>query len=156
MSAKVALVERGEILWEPDRDDTAAHRFARAHGFDDYAALHAWSIDDLEGFWGAIGERVRWRTPPTAVLRGGSMPGARWFPGGTLSYAEHATGAIVARSQTRGPMFLVHNTAGFTLGAGDGRRRPIGGIFQEEGAMKRSGSAVWQGALAGNGRALPR
>ena len=43
------------------------------------------------------------------------MPGARWFPGGTLNYAEHALAAvadrgdesaIVARSQTREPAEL--------------------------------------------------
>jgi acetoacetyl-CoA synthetase len=62
-------VERGEILWTPDRDDTAAHRFAAEHGFaGDYAGLQRWSVDDLEGFWGAIAERVRWRTPPERIL----------------------------------------------------------------------------------------
>ena len=43
------------------------------------------------------------------------MPGARWFPGATLNYAEHALAgaatrpldvAVVARSQTRAPQEL--------------------------------------------------
>jgi acetoacetyl-CoA synthetase len=106
MSAKVALVERGEVLWSPDSDDTAAHRFARSHGFTTYGELHEWSIAHLDELWGAIAEGVRWETPPTAVLADASMPGARWFPGGTLNYAAHARGAIVARSQTRGPIEL--------------------------------------------------
>ena len=105
---------RGEVLWSPSDDDSAMHRFARRHGFETYAALHAWSIEDLEGFWGAIAADlgVLWRTPPKRVLADASMPGARWFPGAELNYAEHAlrsTGhdvAVVARSQTRGPIEL--------------------------------------------------
>ncbi|MDX6744214.1 acetoacetate--CoA ligase [Actinocorallia sp. A-T 12471] len=79
--------------------------------FADYTALHTWSVTDLDGFWSSIWEYcgVRPHTPPTAVLDSRAMPGARWFPGATLNYAEHALGlpedadeiAIVARSQTR-------------------------------------------------------
>jgi acetoacetyl-CoA synthetase len=108
---------RGEVLWSPPADvwdSTAAGRFATAHGFTDHAALHAWSVTDLEGFWGAIASdlRVRWRTEPSRVLADGAtaMPGTRWFPGASLNYAEHALRdatarpdhvAIMARSQTR-------------------------------------------------------
>src|SRR5205085_10718467 len=99
MFAKVAPVDRGEVLWEPI-GASRLHRFARDHGFDDYASLHAWSIADLEGFWGAIAQDlgVRWDTQPERVLADDSMPGARWFTGASLSYAEHAlrnVGAIV-------------------------------------------------------------
>ena len=109
--------DRGEVLWTPPDDvwdSTAAGRFARLHGFDDYAALHRWSVTDLETFWGAVTAElgVRWHDQPERVLAGGdrSMPGARWFPGATLNYAEHALAgalgradevAVVARSQTR-------------------------------------------------------
>jgi acetoacetyl-CoA synthetase len=108
-------VDRGEVLWEPT-GDSALDRFAHAHGFDTYADLHAWSIDDLEGFWGAIAEGVRWHAPPARVLADRAMPGARWFPGGTLNYAERAIGpsdgpaisytAVVAHSQTRPPISI--------------------------------------------------
>ncbi|MEN3273151.1 MAG: acetoacetyl-CoA synthetase, partial [Actinomycetota bacterium] len=71
----------------------------------------AWSVGDLEGFWAAVADftDVRWRTPPARVLADRAMPGARWFPGAALSYAEHAlrgTGevALVAHSQTRDPI----------------------------------------------------
>ena len=111
---------RGEVLWEPPADawtTTVAGRFATAHGHRSYAALHAWSVDDLDGFWTAVSEDlgVRWHEQPTAALAEASMPGARWFPGGTLSYAEHALAAaadrpdevaVVARSQTREPSEL--------------------------------------------------
>ncbi|MFJ2636796.1 acetoacetate--CoA ligase [Streptomyces sp. NPDC087422] len=57
-----------------------------------YHALHAWSVRDPDAFWRAITEwyDVRFSTPYETVLADASMPGARWFPGGTLNYAEHA------------------------------------------------------------------
>ena len=103
-------MDRGEVLWEA-ASDSALHRFARAHGFESYADLHGWSVDDLEGFWGAIAADVEWQTPPERVLADASMPGGRWCPGGELSYAQHALPderftAVVAHSQTRAPIEL--------------------------------------------------
>jgi acetoacetyl-CoA synthetase len=110
----------GDILWEPRpdfRDTTEIGRFMnwlrdeRARDFGSYEALQRWSVDDLEGFWSAIWEffGIRARTPATRVLAKRTMPGAEWFPGATLNYAEHLVGrdedrdrtAVVARSQTR-------------------------------------------------------
>jgi acetoacetyl-CoA synthetase len=108
---------RGEVLWTPAADAwtaTAAGRFAAAHGFTTYADLHRWSVTDLDDFWAAVAADlgVMWRTEPTEVLSGGdtTMPGATWFPGSRLNYAEHALRdaaarpqhlAVIARSQTR-------------------------------------------------------
>ncbi|MBV9923013.1 MAG: acetoacetate--CoA ligase [Pseudonocardia sp.] len=75
--------------------------------FDDYDALHRWSVEDLPAFWTSIAEYfdVRWHGAPSAVLTRRDMPGAEWFPGATLNYAEHALRgdgvAIIAYSQTR-------------------------------------------------------
>jgi acetoacetyl-CoA synthetase len=57
----------------------------------DYAALQAWSVDDLEGFWSSIWEffAVEAEQPYDAVLGAREMPGASWFPGARLSYAQH-------------------------------------------------------------------
>jgi acetoacetyl-CoA synthetase len=91
-----------DVLWTPDdraRDTRIAAfaRWARAHrGFDgdelDYAALHAWSVRDLDGFWSAVTEHlgVRFHDRPSATLGAREMPGTAWFPGSTLNYAEHA------------------------------------------------------------------
>lgn len=95
-----------EVLWRPDPDrvaGTAIARFGdwvRERGIDlppvideaGYAALHEWSVTDLDGFWGAIAEffGVRFHDQPESVLADDSMPGARWFPGATLNYAEQA------------------------------------------------------------------
>jgi acetoacetyl-CoA synthetase len=78
--------------------------------FADYQALWRWSVTDLEGFWSSIWDffGVRASKPYTRVLESERMPGAHWFPGAELSYAEHALArrddrvAIVARSETRG------------------------------------------------------
>jgi acetoacetyl-CoA synthetase len=86
-------------------------RAERGLAFPSYRELHAWSTTDLDGFWSALAEffAVRFHTPPTAVLGRREMPGAEWFPGSTLNYAEHALrasagegrSAVVAYSQTR-------------------------------------------------------
>lgn len=106
-------MSRGEILWEPGPlDASAAGRFARSKGFTSYAELHRWSVTDLSAFWAAVAEStgVLWRELPTETLEDRVMPGARWFPGGQLSYSEHALVAaaarphdiaVVAHSQTR-------------------------------------------------------
>ncbi|MGW5720077.1 acetoacetate--CoA ligase [Amycolatopsis sp. NPDC003865] len=81
----------------------------RGRPFEDYAALHRWSVTDLDGFWTSIKEffGVRFHSPATAVAGDRRMPGTAWFPGATLNYAEHALGgpggevAVVAYSQTR-------------------------------------------------------
>ena len=88
-----------DVLWRPEPDHRGPlARFTdwlREHkgtAVDDYAALHEWSVTDLDGFWSALVEYldVRFHTPPTAVLGSREMPGAQWFPGATLNYAEQA------------------------------------------------------------------
>jgi len=84
-----------KLLWRPsaERAERATiARFARAVGRDgDYDELWRWSVEDLEGFWGAIWEffDVQASEPYERVLGRREMPGAVWFPGSRLSYAEH-------------------------------------------------------------------
>ncbi|WP_424214872.1 acetoacetate--CoA ligase [Streptomyces sp. BI20] len=89
-------------LWTPTPERIAAARVtafqawaAEHHGAPaagGYPALHAWSVAELPAFWQALVTwfDVRFTTPPTEVLADRSMPGARWFPGARLNYAEHA------------------------------------------------------------------
>ena len=114
----------GDILWTPPadwRDTTEIGRFVNwlgdergleFGGFDD---LYRWSVADLEGFWGGLWDFYGIRsTPYERVLGKRTMPGAEWFTGARLNYAEHLVGleedrdriAVVARSQTRGPLDL--------------------------------------------------
>jgi acetoacetyl-CoA synthetase len=116
-------VGRGEVVWTPPDDVRATTRIGRfldwladTRGlrFDEYPELWRWSVDDLDGFWRACTEwsGVRWHDEPARALGRRGMPGAEWFPGSTLNYAQHALAAvadrsdelaIVARGQTREP-----------------------------------------------------
>jgi acetoacetyl-CoA synthetase len=66
-------------------------------------------VEDLEAFWSSVWSffDVRPTRPYEAVLRSSAMPGAQWFPGARLNYAEHAlrrrgkSPAVIARSQQR-------------------------------------------------------
>jgi acetoacetyl-CoA synthetase len=87
-------------LWEPSaeqRERATMTRFMRwvgeRHGqrFTDYEQLRRWSLQELEQFWAAIWEfcGVRSSAPYEQVLRSREMPGARWFEGARLNYAEN-------------------------------------------------------------------
>jgi acetoacetyl-CoA synthetase len=107
------------VLWQPTDDDiehatlTRFTRFVeerRGERFEDYAALWRWSVDDLDGFWAAVWDftGVKPHAPYERVLGRREMPGAEWFPGATLNFAEHVLAAarpgepaIIARSQSR-------------------------------------------------------
>jgi acetoacetyl-CoA synthetase len=84
-----------KLLWRPSVERTeraTIARFARAVGREgDYGELWRWSVEDLAGFWGAIWEffDVQASEPYERVLGRREMPGAQWFPGSRLSYAEH-------------------------------------------------------------------
>ena len=68
--------------------------------FADYDDLHAWSVDRPRGLLvGRLPSSTRCgsRQPPERVLGRREMPGAEWFPGATLNYAEHAVGGPDAR-----------------------------------------------------------
>ncbi|MFE3602314.1 acetoacetate--CoA ligase [Streptomyces sp. NPDC059142] len=89
-------------LWQPGQDRIATARITRFQSWaaerygapadGGYAALHRWSVEELESFWAAVADwfDIRFSTPYERVLGDRSMPGAQWFPGATLNYAEHA------------------------------------------------------------------
>jgi len=103
---------RGDLLWEPPAElleGAKMARFMRARGFSTYDELWRWSVDDLEGFWRAIWDELGVEGGSyERVLGKREMPGAEWFPGARLNYAEHilrgkddAAVAIVHRSEIR-------------------------------------------------------
>jgi acetoacetyl-CoA synthetase len=115
----------GDVLWSPPADladTTEIGRFVswlateRGREFGSFEELWRWSVSDLEGFWGSIADffAIRFRAPYERVLAERTMPGARWFPGARLNYAEHLIGtdddrdriAVLAHSQTRPPTEL--------------------------------------------------
>jgi acetoacetyl-CoA synthetase len=92
--------EAPPILWEPSAELVENARLTeyrrwlaaeRGVELDGYEALWRWSVEDLEAFWRSIWDYfgVRSSQPPGDVLADRTMPGAKWFPGTQVNYAEH-------------------------------------------------------------------
>jgi acetoacetyl-CoA synthetase len=80
------------LLWEPTAEmieRAVMTRFMREHGHESYDELWRWSVEDLEGFWGAIWDFFGVEGGYDRVLGSTQMPGAEWFPGAQVNYAEH-------------------------------------------------------------------
>ncbi|HET9289378.1 MAG TPA: acetoacetate--CoA ligase [Gaiella sp.] len=119
------VLTQGQVLWTPPADARERFLLGRFMGWlrsergldlSDYEELRRWSIADLEGFWSAVWDffEIRAHEPYQRVLGSREMPGAEWFPGARLNYAEHMVGrdedvdsvAVVAHSQSRDPIEL--------------------------------------------------
>jgi acetoacetyl-CoA synthetase len=90
-------------------------RVHRGLEFADYNALWEWSTTDLTGFWSSIWEYFDLPGKPDTVVTSHTMPGATWFPGTSLNYAEQVlrlpgiapeTPVVFGYSQTRQPVTL--------------------------------------------------
>jgi len=90
----------GKLLWQPTHEQIEKSKIRKYMNWlssekgihkTDYPSLWAWSVTDLEGFWGSVWEyfRIDAKTPYEKVLADETMPGAKWFTGATLNYAEH-------------------------------------------------------------------
>jgi len=120
-----ATLEDVNVLWTPPADVLTASQVGRYLAWlranrglllSGYDELWRWSVSDLEGFWGSLWEffELRAHAPYEQVLSSREMPGARWFSGARLNYAEHALGsdedsartAVLAHSQSRAPIEL--------------------------------------------------
>jgi len=89
------------LLWQPDRhwiERTNMHRFMalvqERFGIDafDYGHLHRWSCDHSAQFWQLIVEFCQIKLSgdlQPVVDDPYKLPGARWFPGAQLNFAEH-------------------------------------------------------------------
>jgi len=89
-----------EILWTPSEafiKETRMTAFtewlSRKVGkvFPDYTSLHTWSIENIEAFWESYLEftGILYSAPHRQVLDTRKMPGARWFSGMRLNFAEN-------------------------------------------------------------------
>lgn len=96
------------LLWTPSAERISRSQLrrymdwlARERGlrFADYEALWRWSVGDIEAFWASLWDyfQIRAHKPYTKVLAKRTMPGAEWFSGAELNYADqvfrHATDA---------------------------------------------------------------
>jgi acetoacetyl-CoA synthetase len=109
----MAVIREGSLLWEPSSEVIKNAELSqymrwlaaeRGFTFATYRELWQWSVSDLSGFWQSIWDYfgVRASAPATQVLGDRNMPGAQWFPGARLNYAEN----IFARMRREGPALL--------------------------------------------------
>ena len=58
----------------------------------DYPALYSWSVDNLEQFWTSVWtfcDVIASRQADRVLVHGDRMPGAKWFGGAKLNFAEN-------------------------------------------------------------------
>jgi acetoacetyl-CoA synthetase len=89
-----------EILWQPDRERIQRSKMFRflqsvnetfSLQLNTYLELHRWSVQELEAFWEYYRtySGIQFSRPPDKILSTRSMPGARWFEGAELNYAQN-------------------------------------------------------------------
>ena len=109
----------GQLLWTPSRERVKQSNMAafidfvnRKYGLklESYWQLHKWSVDAIPDFWAAM-----WQFADIRSSRGydvvvddlAKFPGAKWFPGAKLNFAENLLKfqddrpAFVFRGETR-------------------------------------------------------
>jgi acetoacetyl-CoA synthetase len=120
----VAETAEGTRLWEPSEEFKENARISdymkwlkaeRDLAFESYNDLWEWSVTDLEGFWASVWEYcgVGASQPYETVLAKRDMPGAEWFPGARLKYAEHVLENAAGRLEEPA---LVHQSEVRALG----------------------------------------
>jgi acetoacetyl-CoA synthetase len=90
-----------EMLWKPSEErikNSNMYRFMsfihERHGkdFSEYASLYQWSIDHIPDFWASMWEfaGIKASRPYDQVIDDlNKMPGAKWFSGARLNFAEN-------------------------------------------------------------------
>ena len=90
-----------ELLWTPSSEQVRGSGFARwvewmaqerGLAFSGYRDAWEWSTTEIERFWDSLWDffDIQASRPYDTVLPERVMPGARWFPGAELNYAENA------------------------------------------------------------------
>ncbi len=86
--------------------------------FENYDALWRWSVTDLEAFWQSIWDyfELQSPTPHSAVLLERRMPGARWFSGAQVNYAQQVFRHAEAAASAGMPAIVSHDEASLAAG----------------------------------------
>ncbi|MEK9735158.1 MAG: acetyl-coenzyme A synthetase N-terminal domain-containing protein, partial [Paracoccaceae bacterium] len=123
------MTQGRDILWSPSVERYQASTMAaferylsKKHEltFSDYNDMWRWSISDLNSFWGAISDffELRFFEQPQKILNKRAMPGAEWFVGAKVNYADQLLSktdrlaeqvAFVSNSETFGRKELTWN-----------------------------------------------
>ena len=90
-----------KLLWEPEEERIKKSNMSQFMGFvnekfnqdfSEYEALYQWSVEKIPDFWAAMWEFAgikASRTYDQVIEDETKMPGARWFPGARLNFAEN-------------------------------------------------------------------
>lgn len=111
------MIDEGTLLWRPRKQFAENSvlalymrwlRTVRWVNVEDYDSLWRWSVADLEGFWGSIWDYFEILSDGRHehVLDRRVMPGARWFEGSRVNYAEHL---LRYESQARADEVVFHH-----------------------------------------------
>jgi len=91
----------GKLLWKPSQDRIEKSNLVEFMGlvkerygrqFSSYAGLHRWSVANIPDFWAAMWDYagiIASKPYDQVVDDPGKMPGARWFSGSRLNFAEN-------------------------------------------------------------------
>ncbi len=91
----------GKLLWQPTDErikGTNMYRFMSfvkdrcGKEFNDYSSLHDWSVSNISEFWATAWDFLdikASRTYDRVIEDEKKMPGADWFPGARLNFAEN-------------------------------------------------------------------
>jgi acetoacetyl-CoA synthetase len=104
--------------WAPSAERIAAAQITRFHAFardrgapqGDYAALWQWSVDEPAAFWSAVFDFtgvIAERADGPVLRNGDRMPGATWFDGTRLNFAEN-----LLRGSGTGPAIIAMDERG--------------------------------------------
>ncbi len=132
------------LLWEPSGRQIQEANITRymthlenAEGlhFNNYDRLWQWSVIEIEEFWRSVWNffQIRASKPYDRVLSGRQMPGAGWFPGAKLNYAEHVflkarprQPALIFQAEGRPPVPISWRELNDTVAAAAGSLRRMG------------------------------
>jgi len=91
----------GKMLWKPSEErvkQTNMYRFLQTvnekfgKNFTDYPSLYDWSVENIPDFWATTWDFVDIKAEAPyddVVVDLDKMPGAKWFPGARLNFAEN-------------------------------------------------------------------
>lgn len=124
----VQAVKEGSLLWQPTeklKNESNLMKYIgwlkenRNLSFEKYDDLWQWSVTNVEDFWESLWAyfKIGDDTSYLDVLSERKMPGAQWFHGAKLNYAEYAfrqkrgdRPAIIAKSEMRPQMTISWDT----------------------------------------------
>ena len=109
----------GELpIWQPSAERIAAANLTRFMHFaatrgapdGDYTSFYRWSVTEPAAFWQALfdfAEIIADRGTGPVLADADRMPGARWFPGTKLNFAEN-----LLRGPDTAPALIFRNECG--------------------------------------------